>query len=111
MYENKVENSAMMSLCFQTMQSFYSWAPLDEILQPLHVTVLVKYIEMSNDMSLYAFNCIIEIMGRKFIPKQSQQMLLQIFNAIFSIIQTITDSADLMQNMSSEYVNMGNFLY
>jgi hypothetical protein len=50
------------------MRQFYCWMPLNEILHPAQLDVLVTCVNRADKLSLYAFDCLNEIMTRNYVP-------------------------------------------
>lgn len=50
------------------MHHFYSWMPLNEILQPQQLETLFVFVNRADKLSLVAFDCLNEIMSRNYVP-------------------------------------------
>lgn len=79
---------------------------MNDVLNPQLMDILFKYIHLKNDeTSLLAFSCVNEILSQNFVPKEFSDFMINIFNHLFQLLESITKSTDGLDDFDEEYVD------
>eukprot|EP01122_Echinamoeba_exundans_P015997 TRINITY_DN7983_c0_g1_i1.p1 TRINITY_DN7983_c0_g1~~TRINITY_DN7983_c0_g1_i1.p1 ORF type:complete len:1032 (+),score=192.84 TRINITY_DN7983_c0_g1_i1:28-3096(+) len=86
----KDHGAQLAAASLEAMRQFYCWMPLNEILHPAQLDVLVTCVNRADKLSLLAFDCLNEIMTRNYVPAQHMSFIGQILSLVFQFLQQIT---------------------
>lgn len=79
---------------------------MKEILKPQFMDSIFNFIHLYNqEASLIAFDCINEILSQNFVPSEFDQFMVTIFNQLFRLLESITQSTDGLDMFDEEYVD------
>ncbi|KYQ91032.1 exportin 6 [Tieghemostelium lacteum] len=103
------ETKLLTKAVFDALTSYFQWIPLNELLTPVLLDVLFKYLRLDNN-SIPALMCLNEILSKNCVPKEFEEFLMRIFHQIFSLMTDIIANPNLYNsdflNKFTQFINL-----
>lgn len=71
--------------------------------------IYAQYAQIGNSNGVAALGCINEILSKSYVPREFEEFLMAVFHQLVLIMQSLTQSAMVMQSADSEYIERVTF--